>query len=562
MRAERSPKTNKRTAAQVLLPVVALLIVALLAVAMLYLRLSSAAPVSPAEDAPAAARGVSGSAAAQSLPASEPTPYQPLALYLDPEGSVEAMDIAVCDRDGQVVPGYAFPLEIGYEDGSTHTVHTDVNGHYYAEYIRSGQYTISMLPLEGFIEAESVSCRVEKKLDYVAIEDFGSFVEVSSLPPEEAENAPVSETLPEIEAILAEQEAEDYRYYHYDYKVGENGCLLLADGTESDVLPVENRGELAYGLRRVPAYRRMDGTPLQAEELPEDAVLWTDYYIEERPVAVRLILGGGAVDERYAITAERYDPSSRKRSGWVEENGRSYYYADDGRPLSGLKNIDGKLCFFDGTGAKASALGIDVSYFNSAIDWNAVKAAGIDFAIIRVAGRTWEKGILFEDEDSYRQGKNGGFYLQGAKAAGLEVGVYVYSTAINTNEAVEEASLALEIVRRSGVELDMPIYYDCEFSGAYPKGRADRLNFNQRAEIVKAFCTTVENAGYRAGVYSNEDFFQRALRLEDVADYDLWYAIYTRGFMLPDYRGFHIWQFTESVRVNGMPDNTDMNVIF
>ena len=248
--------------------------------------------------------------------------------------------------------------------------------------------------------------------------------------------------------------------------------------------------------------------------------------------------------------------------GWIEIDGRTYYANKTGQLVTGLKNIEGKLYFFDPDGVKAAKLGIDVSYFNSAIDWNAVKAGGIDFAIVRVAGRTWEKGLLFEDEDSYRQGTNGGFYLQGAKEAGLEVGAYFYSNAINAKEAVEEAEFALDILKRSGVTLDMPIYYDLEYSGEYPRGRADRLNLIQRAAVVKAFCGKIEEAGYQAGVYAGEYFFSRSLRLADVAPYKVWYAVYTNNFALPDYRGFDIWQFSESIRINGMPDETDMNVIF
>ena len=565
MSAARSSKKENGKAANVLVPIVSLLVVALIAVVMLYLRLDSVEP-SPSPDAEQTAAPASVPAAAPPKEQrAEPESTEPLALYLDLYTSIEALDAVVCDADGLAVPGYAFPLEIRYQDGSEHTVYTDVNGHYYAEYVQPGDYTVSMPPLDGFIAAESAQCTVVQRLDYVPIEDIGSFVEISEiseLPEEEQQEGHVSQTHAEVEEYITPPVEEEGVYYLYHYRTGENGFLLLADGTESDVLPVEENGSLSYGTRTVTAAFASDGRAL--EVIPEDAVLWTDYYIEEQTQKVRLIYGGGEVNTDYAITVERSDTPAqpKRRVGWVEENGRSYYYDSNGNPVSGLKNIDGRLYFFDSTGAKASALGIDVSYFNSAIDWNAVKAAGIDFAIIRVAGRTWEKGILFEDGDSYRQGKNGGFYLQGAKAAGLEVGVYVYSTAINTNEAVEEASLALEIVKKSGVDLDMPIYYDCEFSGAYPRGRADRLSFIQRAEIAKAFCETVESAGYRAGVYSNEDFFNRALRLEDVADYDIWYAVYTRGFTLPNYRGFDIWQFTESVRVNGMPDYTDMNVIF
>ncbi|MBR0207720.1 MAG: hypothetical protein IJQ43_02335 [Oscillospiraceae bacterium] len=523
-----------------LLPIVALLVVALVAVAMLYLRTSAEAPLSPVETQAPAVPAVSASYTPKSVATPRPAPFvEPMELYLDLDTEPEALDVVVCDSEGVAVPGYAFPLEIRYQDGSSYQVLSDVNGRYYAAYIPSGRYTVSMLPMEGFIPAAEASCTVEPDYDKDTVGNIGSFVGKGS-----------------------DGRQSEERTFRYRYSVGEHGFLLYADGTESDVLPVEERGDLAYGVRMVTVYHLPDGTDVEPEELPADAVRWTDYYTDEKSVTVPLILREGVVDERFSITAERIDPSAERRSGWVEENGRSYYYAADGRPLSGLQNIEGKLYFFDGSGAKASSLGIDVSYHNSAIDWNAVKAAGIDFAIIRVGYRTWEKGVLNEDPDSYRQGKNGGFYLQGAKAAGLKVGVYVYSTAINADEGVEEAQLALDIVRKSGVELDLPIYFDTEFSSVSPRGRSDKLNYIQRAQIAKAFCETVEEAGLRAGVYSYQDFFNRALRLQDVNKYDIWYASYTRGYTLPAYRGFAIWQFTESGRVNGMPDEVDMNVIF
>ena len=563
MKPEKTSKKRTGRAARILVPVVALLVVALVAVAMLYLRLSSRE--SPALPEPSAEGASALAAAGTPAPAPMPTPKPPLQLYLDISSSSSALDVVVCDEEGLAVPGYAFPLEIAYQDGSRHSVCSDVNGQYYAEYILPGEYTVSMPQIEGFLSAESASCTVTEKLDYIASANIGSFNgpgEDAAPTGEDEQSAAAHDAASEIEGLEAALPPDEGGEYRYRYSVGENGYLLLSDGTESDVIPVENRGDLVYGVRMLTVFHLPDGTVVRPEELPDDAVLWIDYYTDQKAVAVPLILGGGAVDETYAVRAERVGSSAVRQSGWVEDSGRSYYYAADGRPVSGLKNIDGKLYFFDGSGAKAGSLGIDVSYFNSAIDWNAVKAAGIDFAIIRVAYRTWEKGILNEDGDSYLQGKNGGFYLQGAKAAGLQVGVYVYSTAINAEEAVEEAEFAVEIVRRSGVELDMPIYFDREFSGAYPKGRADRLNMLQHAEIAKAFCETVENAGFRAGVYSNEDFFNRSLRIQDVADYDIWYASYTRGFALPYFRGFDIWQFSDSVRVNGMPDPTDINVIF
>ena len=592
MKPKKPQKKKNDHALLVLTPVSLLLIVALVVMGAFFFgngeeqislplasvsAVPSVPPVQPPENTPE--------------PESTPEPYRPAALRLDVYSTMENLDIVVCDDKGLAVPGYCFPLDISFEDGSTHSVRTDVNGRYYAEYMLPGSYIISMPAVAGFQRPDTVRCRVRARLDYVALPNVGEVVQVNSvseLPADQVQGARPEEESVEVEEIsssMLEQEVAalstpgseidatwygtptvNVPYYRYRYTTGEGGYLLHSDGTLSDVLPVEEEGNLAYGMRRKLAYYSVDGQPLDESEIAEDAVEGQDYYLDEYAEKVTLIVSDGVPDSDYAIIAERAEKTvttaSLARIGWREEDGRTYYYNANGWPVTGLKNIDGKLYYFNDAGVKAKALGIDVSYFNEAIDWNAVKAAGIDFAIVRVAGRTWEKGILFEDEDSYRQGKDGGYYLQGAKEAGLQVGAYVYSNAINTNEAVEEASLALEIVKKSGVELDMPIYFDYEFSGDYPKGRADKLSMQKRAEIVKAFCKTVESGGYRAGVYSNEDFFTRALRIADVSDYDIWYAVYTEGFSVPEFRGFDIWQFSESIRINGMPDLTDMNVIF
>ena len=599
MNKRTAPKKKMSRAVLIIAPIMVLLTVALVVTAAVYFR-SAESPAQRADASPAP-QTQSGTAPAESaqLPADEtetpqPTPYRDVAIYLNVYTSVENLDVVVCDMDGTAVPGYVFPLEISYADGSSHSVYTDVNGHYYAEYMLPGKYTVSMPEFEGFLRPESVSCQVMERLEYVPIANIAEVVEIkeaSELPEEELQgpqtHAGESEVeVEEISTEQVEQEAitenpeaevivsgqgedetvgESVKYYKYSYSTGENGFLLFADGTESEILPVEENGNLAYGIRKVTVYYDIDGNEISAEDLPEEFVENTDYYVEEYSEKVDIIFGDGKVDERYDITVEvseqSVDTPAAVRVGWLEENGRTYYYDSKGRPVTGLKNIDGRLYFFDGTGARASSLGIDVSYFNSTIDWNAVKAAGIDFVIVRVAGRTWNKGVLFEDEDSYRQGKDGGFYLQGAKQAGLKVGAYVYSNAINTNEAVEEASLALEVLSKSGVALEMPVYIDLEFSGEYPYGRADRMSYALRAEIVRAFCTTIESGGYRAGVYAGEDFFSRALKVEDVSDYDIWYASYTRRFALPDFRGFDMWQFSALGRINGMPDYVDMNVI-
>ena len=100
-----------------------------------------------------------------------------------------------------------------------------------------------------------------------------------------------------------------------------------------------------------------------------------------------------------------------------------------------------------------STLGIDVSVWQGDIDWQQVKEAGMEFAMIRVGYRGSNEGTLHEDSMAQT-------YYQGAKAAGLKVGAYFFSQAVTPQEAVEEADYML--AKMEGWELDMPVVFDWE----------------------------------------------------------------------------------------------------
>lgn len=242
------------------------------------------------------------------------------------------------------------------------------------------------------------------------------------------------------------------------------------------------------------------------------------------------------------------------KTGWTRLNGNEYYLKADGSPMVGLQRIGRRLYYFDENGVRAGSLGIDVSYYDSSIDWQLVKAQGIDFAIIRVGGRGWTSGALYGDCRTQE-------YLRRARAAGVKIGVYFYSTAINPAEAVEEAEASLKAV--GGIPLDFPIFIDMEFSGEYPKGRADRLSPSERAEIALAFCETVRASGYEAGVYASQNYLKASIDYYVISRYTVWLASYTRDNRLPFFdKRYDIWQFSDSGRVDGIGGAADMNVIF
>lgn len=198
--------------------------------------------------------------------------------------------------------------------------------------------------------------------------------------------------------------------------------------------------------------------------------------------------------------------------------------------------------------------GIDVSYYQQNIDWDKVKAAGVEYAIIRVGYRGYGNGRLVQDTNFYT-------YIEGAKKAGLKVGVYFYTQAINTTEAREEAQFVLE--RIEDYDLELPVYYDIE-SVDYDTGRLDSANLSksQKTALCTAFAETIEAAGFKAGVYANMSWLTYQIDGEALGEeYPIWLAHYTTN---TSYSGeFSMWQYTGSGSVNGVQRTyVDINVLY
>ncbi len=193
--------------------------------------------------------------------------------------------------------------------------------------------------------------------------------------------------------------------------------------------------------------------------------------------------------------------------------------------------------------------GIDVSKWNKEIDWDKVKTAGVDYAIIRAGYRGSVTGALVED--AYFR-----VNMKGAIASGLKVGVYFFTQAVNEVEAVEEASAVLQMVRE--YDLDYPIFIDTE--GAGGTGRADGLDAATRTLVCEAFCRTIENAGYEAGVYASRNWYNNNLETARLDDYYIWLAEYRS---VPLYQGYYnMWQYTSKGRINGIEGNVDLNIAY
>lgn len=240
-----------------------------------------------------------------------------------------------------------------------------------------------------------------------------------------------------------------------------------------------------------------------------------------------------------------------KYTGWQTIDGHTYFYDKNGNYVTGEQVIQGAKYVFDSDGRLSSSsgvLGIDVSKWNGAINWDAVKNSGINFVIIRCGFRGSATAALVEDAN-FRSN------IKGAQAAGLKVGVYFYSQAVNEVEAVEEASMALSLV--SGYNLSYPIFLDVESSG----GRGDKISAAERTKVCEAFCRTVANSGYKAGVYANKTWFNSMINTSSISGYKIWLAQYAAAPTYTTTR-YDMWQYSSKGSVSGISGKVDMNISY
>ena len=265
-------------------------------------------------------------------------------------------------------------------------------------------------------------------------------------------------------------------------------------------------------------------------------------------------------DGKYkAATVADYDPNRKfyiknedfVYTGWQTIDGKTYFYTKDHEYVTGEQVIQGVKYSFNSDGVLQSnngGRGIDVSKWNGSIDWKAVKNEGIEFAIIRCGYRGSSAGALIEDP-TFRTN------IKGAQAAGIKVGIYFFTQAVNEVEAVEEASMAINLAK--GYGLSFPIYLDVEGSN----GRGDSISAAQRTANIKAFCGTVQNAGYKAGVYANKTWFNEKINTGSLTNYKIWLAQYAAS---PTYSAtrYDMWQYTSKGRVSGISGNVDLNICY
>ena len=186
--------------------------------------------------------------------------------------------------------------------------------------------------------------------------------------------------------------------------------------------------------------------------------------------------------------------------------------------------------------------GIDVSEYQSQIDWKQVRDAGKSFAILRCGYGRFGSQI----DRRFRQN------YEGATKAGVDVGAYLFSYALTQEQAREEAENCLNLIH--GKRFAYPIVYDVETAAQRKLGR-DKLS-----AVVRSFCSTMEERGYYVSIYANLDFLKHALTSDITSRYDVWLAQWASK---PTYTGaFGMWQYSASGRVNGIRGPVDLDAAY
>lgn len=265
---------------------------------------------------------------------------------------------------------------------------------------------------------------------------------------------------------------------------------------------------------------------------------------------------------RAAVAADYYKDGVKyfkkgetKYTGWQTIDGKVYFFDKTGKKVTGEQVIQGAKYTFASDGSLVTGsgtMGIDVSKHNGNIDWNAVKNSGVSYVIIRCGYRGYTQGSLIVDP-KFEQN------IKGATSAGLKVGVYFFSQAVDEVEAVQEASFVLDAVKN--YKISYPIFLDVEYSGAAGNtGRADGLNKAARTAVCRAFCATIQSGGYTAGVYANKSWLETMIDPGQLGSYKIWLAQYAAS---PTYTGrYDMWQYKSTGKVSGISGNVDMNLSY
>ena len=382
--------------------------------------------------------------------------------------------------------------------------------------------------------------------------------------PQQTDPAPAQTEKPETTEIAPAAPEEAVEAPETPAQSAEDTAL---EEENAPAMLLEETPELAAQDPQAPAADGTTQNDTASQHTPEDSVLLT-------PEQIQQALDSGALEDAEAQCIDLTDENSFFRwlfnwlfgikdkeeepvySGWRTENGKTYYYAQDtNKKVTGLRSIDGKLYYFDANGVKQDnvTFGIDVSKYQSGLDWNKIKKSGVSFVIIRIGYRGYGAAGNLVKDPMFEE------HCTNARNAGLKVGVYFFTQAVNEAEAQEEAEGCNWAL--NGRMLDYPIFYDTEASTAPGgTGRADGLGVEDRTKCAIAFCERVKELGYKPGVYASTTWYRKRVDYNTLRSrYTIWNAHY--GVSASPI-GCDMWQGTRTAHINGYSGELDANISY
>lgn len=295
-----------------------------------------------------------------------------------------------------------------------------------------------------------------------------------------------------------------------------------------------------------------------ADEITQYKCYCGDTYTRVTATATGHKLGDWEVDEngnyiRKCTVCNAVVENNGPYTGWYVSGQNKYYYSN-GTKYTGWNSIDSREYYFSDSGILQSKSGIDVSSYQGNINWDSVKADGIDYAIIRVG-----YGNNLDDNGGYGQDDSTAIYnMNECERLNIPYGVYLYSYALSEDEARSEATHLLRML--SNRKPSMGVYLDVEDTGYY-----ERHNFNieTHATQINDFCCIVTSSlkanGYMPGIYSNKNYYDHYLDLSRLSGNELWMAIW--GPTECPAGNWNIWQYTSDGTVSGINGRVDMDVL-
>lgn len=218
-------------------------------------------------------------------------------------------------------------------------------------------------------------------------------------------------------------------------------------------------------------------------------------------------------------------------------------------PEAFMADGDGVMHYYE-NGERISHKGIDVSKYQDEIDWKKVASDEVEYAFIRLGIRGYTEGDIIEDETFEDN-------IKGALANDIDVGIYFFTQALSEEEAEEEAEYVIESI--APYKVKYPVVLDVE-AVTSTKARGNDLTSEERTKYCIAFCEKIKEAGYTPMIYGNLKTFTLLLNIEELEEYDKWFAYYDESYYFP--YDFKIWQYTNKGEIAGIKGDVDLNISF